>query len=128
MSLFKKKIKDKIAEESPVQDEKPNSPLMIIRLVDGIHLEMAIEWPDGCDIQPFARLLALLNSGNLIAQQLAAASSYASFTNQPEQAIAITNALDSVRVAKKTKTSLSDDEPLILPSKFMHNLLKSHGH
>lgn len=85
-----------------------------------------MEWPEGCDIEPFAHVLMLLNTGKLTGAQLAAAAIYASRIGQPEKAMTIHSALEQVASSPK-KEKNSSDRPVIPPSKFMSSQMKSHS-
>jgi hypothetical protein len=117
----KEKEKEKPEPEIPVFQ----NPFIVFELVDGVHLEISVGWPLDGDIKPFAQVLALLNSGNIVGPQLTEVSFYAKEVKQPEKAVIIQAALESI-IASKKKEKLSPDRPLVPPSRVVANHLKNY--
>lgn len=103
------------------------NPFILFELVDGIHLEITISWPPKGDVKPFAQLLTLLNSGGLIGPQLTEAVLFANSVNEPEKAVIIQAALDSVATNKKKGPS-NPNKPIVPPSKAFSTQMKYHTH
>jgi hypothetical protein len=108
------------------EDERPDSPFVMFRLVDGVHLDVEMGWPEGVDIRPFANFLALLNSGSLAEAQIAAALIFASETqeDEDENVTVITTMLNTVRSSIEEKKK---DRPLVLPTRVIPNHLKQNS-
>lgn len=109
-------------QPQPEPENKVENPRLILELVDNIHLDVFIEWPESGDISVFTEVLGLLNGGHLIGPQVTAAAIYAKRVGQPEKAVLIHAALEALTQGKKKANA---EKPLVPPTRVIRNQMKA---
>jgi hypothetical protein len=110
--------------KSPFPAPSSPNPKITFELIDGQNLDIAVDWPEGSDVESFGYLLAAITQGKMLGPISAAVAVFSARTGRKEQGSVISSILKKAGSAAAPVADEDDDEPLVCPTQAIRMNLK----